>query len=109
MGISMNKFSLDPISTLESSRKTASSELMEISSVCSLILFPEASGPVTRIGRESSKLRSLFATLEAPWKEGLSEISVKFILEKDCHTGFEIYQSLLRMICWVIFFHFFSS
>jgi hypothetical protein len=68
-----------------------------------------ASIPETRVGIESSKLRSVFAYLAEPWMEDLlSNIDV-LIGDYSYAIGLRMYQSLLKMICRVIFSYFFSS
>ena len=109
LGTSKDSFNLEPIVTPESSQKTASLALMEASSVYSLNSFPVASIPETRVGRESSKLRSVFASLVAPWMEDLSNNIDVLIVDYSYATGLRMYQSLLKMICRVIFSYFFSS
>jgi hypothetical protein len=109
LGTSKDSFSLEPIVTPESSQNTASWALMEASSVYSLNSFPRASIPETRVGRESSKLRSVFSYLEAFLMEDLSNNIEVLIVDYIYATGLRMYQSLLKMICRVIFSYFFSS
>jgi hypothetical protein len=56
-----------------------------------------------------SKLRSVFANLVAPWMEDLSNNVDVLIVDYIYATGLRMYQSLLKMICRVIFSYFFSS
>ncbi len=75
----------------------------------SLNSFPVASIPETKVGIESSKLRSVFANLVAPWMEDLSNNIDVLIVDYIYDIGLRMYQSLLKMICRVIFSYFFSS
>ncbi len=109
LGTSKNSFNIEPIVTPESSQNTASWELIEASSVYSLNSFPVASIPETKVGIESSKLRSVFANLVAPWMEDLSNNIDVLIVDYIYATGLRMYQSLLKMICRVIFSYVLSS
>lgn len=60
-----------PIKTLDLSQKRAFCALIERIFVFSSNSLPLTSLPDTKAGRESSKDRSLFETLAAPWMEGL--------------------------------------